>query len=54
MGPDPRQPGWPMLGFKSFTSAASTIGGVEIVNMIRKGQFRPELRPLQKFCQLAA
>lgn len=26
----------------------------EIVNMIRKGQFRPELRPFQHFCQLAA
>jgi putative transposase len=43
----------PMLGFKSFTSAASTIGGIEIVNMIRKGQFRPELLPFQQFCQLA-
>ncbi len=44
----------PMLGFKSFASAASTIAGIEIVNMIRKGQFRPELRPFQQFCQLAA
>jgi putative transposase len=44
----------PMLGFKSFRSAASTIAGLEIVNMIRKGQFRPELRPFQQFCQLAA
>ncbi|MBM3604161.1 MAG: DDE-type integrase/transposase/recombinase, partial [Alphaproteobacteria bacterium] len=35
----------PMLGFKSFTAAASTIAGIELVNMIRKGQFRPELRP---------
>ena len=35
----------PMLGFKSFASAASTIAGIEIVNMIRKGQFKPELRP---------
>ena len=43
-----------MLGFKSFTSAALTIAGVEIVNMIRKGQFRPELRPFQQFCLLAA
>jgi putative transposase len=42
-----------MLGFKSFTSAASTIGGIEIVNMIRKGQFRPKLLPFQQFCQLA-
>lgn len=44
----------PMLGFKSFTSAASTTAGIEIVNMIRKGQFRPKLRPFQQFCQLAA
>ena len=44
----------PMLGFKSFTSAASITAGIEIVNMIRKGQFRPELRPFQQFCQLAA
>jgi transposase-like protein len=43
-----------MLSFKSFISAASTIAGVEIVNMIRKGQFRPPLRPFQQFCQLAA
>lgn len=44
----------PMLGFKSFTAAASTIAGIELVNMIRKGQFRPELRPFQQFCQIAA
>jgi putative transposase len=44
----------PMLGFKSFKSAASTIAGIELVNMIRKGQFRPEFRPFQQFCYLAA
>ncbi len=44
----------PMLGFKSFTSAAATIADVELVNMICRGQFRPELRPLQQFCRLAA
>ena len=44
----------PMLGFKSFAAASSTIAGIEIVNMIRKGQFMPELRPFQQFCQLAA
>ncbi|WP_282029611.1 IS6 family transposase [Paracoccus marcusii] len=43
----------PMLGFKSFKSAASTIAGIELVNMIRKGQFRPELRPFQQFCRIA-
>ena len=44
----------PMLGIKSFASATSTIAGIEFVNMIRKGQFTPELRPCQQFCQLAA
>ena len=44
----------PMLGFKSFKSAASTIAGIELVNMIRKRQFRPELRPFQTFCRIAA
>lgn len=44
----------PMLDFKSFKSAASTIAGIELVNMIRKGQFRPEFRPFQQFCQIAA
>ena len=43
----------PMLGFESFKSAASTIAGIELVNMIRKGQFRPELRPFQTFRQIA-
>lgn len=44
----------PMPGFKSFASASSIIAGIELVNMIPKGQFRPELRPFQQFCQLAA
>ena len=43
----------PMLGFKSFASAASVLAGIELVNMIRKGQFTPELRPFQQFIQLA-
>ncbi len=29
----------PMLGFKSFISAAATLTGIEVANMIRKGQF---------------
>jgi transposase-like protein len=29
----------PMLGFKSFRNAAVTIGGIELVQKIRKGQF---------------
>ncbi len=31
----------PVLGFKSFASAASVLVGIELVNMIRKGQFTP-------------
>ena len=38
----------PMLGFKSFKSAA-TIAGIKMVNMIRNGQFRPELRPFEQY-----
>ena len=29
----------PMLGFKSFRSAANALAGVELMHMIRKGQF---------------
>lgn len=29
----------PMLGFKRFTCAATTIAGIELVHRIRKGQF---------------
>lgn len=43
----------PMLGFKSFASAASVLAGIELVNMIRKDQFTPQLRPFQQFIQLA-
>ncbi len=42
----------PMLGFKSFDSAASALAGIELVNMIRKGQFTPGLSPFQQFVQL--
>ncbi len=30
----------PMLGFKSFRSAAATLAGIELMHMIRKGQLR--------------
>ena len=30
---------YPMLGFKRFTNAVVTISGIELVQMIRKGQF---------------
>ena len=42
----------PMMGFKSFDSAASALAGIELVNMIRKGQFTPGLRPLLQFVKL--
>jgi putative transposase len=28
----------PMLGFKSFEAAQSTLAGIELIHMIRKGQ----------------
>ncbi len=45
----------PMLGFKSFRSAAATLAGIELMHMIRKGQLRTtvELRPAQQFYSLA-
>ena len=45
----------PMLGFKSFRSAASTIAGIELKHIIRKGQMRTtgKLRPAQQFSPLA-
>ena len=42
-----------MLGFKSFASAASVLAGIELVNMIRQGQFTPGLRSFRQFIQLA-
>ncbi len=45
----------PMLGFKTFWSAAVTLAGIEIMHMIRKGQLRAirKLRPAQQFYSLA-
>jgi putative transposase len=45
----------PMLGFKSFWSAAVTLTGIELMHMIRKGQLllTGELRPAQQFYSLA-
>lgn len=43
----------PMLGFKSFTSAASALAGIELADMIRKGQFTPGLCPFRQFAELA-
>ncbi|WP_074739429.1 IS6 family transposase [Ruegeria halocynthiae] len=44
----------PMLGFKSFESASATLSGIEVVHMIRKGQFTPGLCPFLQFAELAA
>ncbi len=45
----------PMLGFKSFWSAAVTLAGVELMHMIRKGQLllRGEMCSAQPFYSLA-
>jgi len=45
----------PMLGFKSFWSAAVTIAGIEIMHLIRKGQLRKagKLCPARQFYSLA-
>ena len=45
----------PMMGFKSFWSAAATLAGIELMHMIRKGQMKPtdRLRPAQQFYALA-
>ena len=34
----------PMLGFKTFATAAATIAGIELLHRVRKGQF--SFRPL--------
>ncbi len=44
----------PMLGFKAFASAVATLDGIEVANMIRKGQFTPGLCPFRQFAELAA
>lgn len=44
----------PMLGFKSFPTASATLEGIEVENMIRKGQLMPGLCPFAQFAALAA
>ena len=44
----------PGLGFTAFDSAAATLAGLEVVNMIRKGQLTPGLCPFQQFAELVA
>ncbi|WP_305851979.1 DDE-type integrase/transposase/recombinase [Ruegeria sp. HKCCD6604] len=43
----------PMLGFKALASAATTLDGLEVSHMVRKGQLTPGLCPLQQFVELA-
>lgn len=43
----------PMLGFKSFVSASATLEGIEVANMIRKGQMTPGRCPFALFADLA-
>ncbi len=43
----------PMLGFKSFDSASATLDGIEVAQMIRKGQFGSITCPFKQFAQLA-
>lgn len=44
----------PMLGFKAFASAAATLAGIEVANMIRKGQLTSGICPFKQFAELAA
>ena len=48
---------WPTLGFKSFRTAAATIAGIELMQMIRKVQMRKtngrHQTPAQQFYSLA-
>ncbi len=43
----------PMLGFKSFASASATLEGIEVAQMIRKGQCGLEICPFKQFTELA-
>ena len=45
----------PMLGFKSFWSAAITVAGIELMHMIRKGHLKGagQSRPAQQSYSLA-
>ena len=46
----------PMMGFKSFRSAAVTLAGIELMHMIRKDQLTAagRLRPANQFYSLAS
>ena len=36
----------PMLNFKSFRSAGAVLAGIELMHMIRKGQFAVDAAPI--------
>jgi putative transposase len=38
----------PMLGFKALHSASATLSGIEVADMIRKGQLTSNLFPAHK------
>ncbi len=42
-----------MLGFKLFTSAASTLDGIEVAQMIRKEQLHSQGSGFAQFAALA-
>ncbi len=44
----------PMLGFRSFVSASAILEGIEVANMICKGQLTLGLYPFAQFAALAA
>ncbi len=44
----------PLMGLKAFASASGTLDGIEVANMIRKGQFTPGICPFRQFAALAA
>ena len=44
----------PMPGFKSFASASAKPEGIEVANMIRKGQLTLGFCPFSQFAALAA
>ena len=44
----------PMLGFKSFRSAARTIAGIELVHMIKKGQMVDQQNYNSSFSQFSS
>lgn len=44
----------PIQCFKAFAFESATLDGIEVANMVRKGQFTPGLCPLRQFAELAA